>query len=230
MKNVIRINLIFLFFLVFSFAYGQTTRTVGNFNKVSASSSVKVKLIKSNEQKVEFKMTRGNEEDLITEVKNNKLIIKIKSSMFNWKSNGKANVKVYYTDLNSVEASAGATVKGDELIHAEEMNVEVSSGATVDVEVEAKNIDAEVSSGARLALEGSAEYGDFEVSSGGNLNAADMICDKVSAEASSGGNLKVHANKKLKADASSGGNIRYKGSAEHTNTDSGWSGSISRMK
>lgn len=230
MKNIVSVNFIFLFSLVFSVAYGQSIRNVGDFNKLSVSASVKVKLIKADEEKVEFKMTRGDEEDLITEVKNNKLIIKIKSGIMSWKSNAKANVKVYYTDLKSVEASAGSSVKAEELIYAKEMDVEVSSGAIADLEIESTRIDAEVSSGGRLVLEGSAEDGDFEVSSGGNLDASRMICDNVSADASSGGNMNVHVNKKLIADASSGGSIRYKGNVEFTDTDSGWSGSISRIK
>jgi len=230
MKNLMKVSFVFLISLSLSIANGQTTRTVDNFTKVSASTNVSVKLIKSDEQKIEFKMTGGDEKSFITKVKNNKLIIKIKSGMLNWSSKAKATVKVYYTELNEISASAGATIKSDELIYASEMNVDVSSGAVADLEIEAKTIDADVSSGGRILLEGSAENGDFDVSSGANLDASDMVCDNVDADASSGGTLKVHANKKLNADASSGGSIRYKGNVEYTNTDSGWSGKIKRIK
>jgi hypothetical protein len=188
-----------------------------------------VQLIKADKQKVEFKMITGDEKDLITVVKNNKLIIKIKSGMFSWNNNTKASVKVYYTTLSGIEASSGSSIKSDELIYTSKMDVEVSSGAAADLEIETENIDAEVSSGGRLLLEGSAETAEFEVSSGANLNASKMVCDNVSADASSGGQIEVHVNKKLKADASSGGSIRYKGTVEYTNTDSGWSGQIKRI-
>ena len=230
MKNLVKVSFVFLISVSLSVAYGQTTRTVGNFTKVSASTNVKVKLIKADEQRVEFKMTSGEEKSLITEVKNDKLIIKIKSGMLNWSSKAKASVKVYYTDLDEISASAGASIKSDELIYASDMDVDVSSGAVADLEVEAKTIEADVSSGGRILLEGSADKGDFDVSSGANLDASDMVCDIVTADASSGGNLKVHVNKKLTADASSGGSIRYKGTVEYANTDSGWSGKIKRMK
>lgn len=229
MKNLLRVSFVFLMSIGLATVYGQTTRNVDNFTKVSASTNVSVKLIKADEQKVEFKMTGGDEKSLITKVKNGKLIIKIKSGLMNWSSKAKAKVKVYYTELSEVSASAGATVKSDELIYTTDMTVDVSSGAVADLEVEAKKISADVSSGGRILLEGSADNGNFDVSSGANLDASDMICDNVTADASSGGSLKVHANKKLNADASSGGSIRYKGDVEYSNTDAGWSGEISRM-
>ncbi len=230
MKYLMKVSFVFFISLSLSIAYGQTTRSVGNFNKVSASTNVKVKLIKADKQSVSFKMISGDEENLITKVKNNKLIIKIKSGMLSWSNKSKASVNVYYTELDEISASAGASIKSDELIYATEIDVDVSSGAVADLEIEAKKINADVSSGGRILLEGSAENGDFDVSSGANLDASDMECDNVSADASSGGSLKIHVNKKLNADASSGGSIRYKGSVEYTNTDSGWSGQISRMK
>lgn len=229
MKNLIKTSLVFLFSIGLVVAHGQITRNVDDFTKISASTNVQVKLIKSDKQKVEIKMLSGDEESLITEVNNDKLIIKIKSGIFSWNNKSKALVKVYYTQLNGVEVSAGASVKSDDLIYTENMNVEVSSGAVADLEVEAENIDAEVSSGGRITLEGNAKTGDFEASSGANLDASKMICDNVSADVSSGARIDVHVDKKLNADASSGGAIRYKGKVEYTNSDSGWSGQIKRM-
>ncbi len=230
MKNIIKASFVFFVSLSFSIAYGQSVRNVDHFQKISASTSVKVKLIKSDVQKVEFKMIKGDAKNLVTKVKNKKLIIKTKSGTFNWGNNTKAAVKVYYTELDEIEASAGASIKAEELIFTEDMDVGVSSGAVIDIEVESESIDADASSGGKLLLEGSATRGDFDVSSGANLDASDMVCDNVSADASSGGHLKIHVNKKLSADASSGGSIRYKGNVEYADTDSGWSGKIKRIK
>lgn len=230
MKIIIKNSLLFVFVICLTPVFGQKTRTVSEFNAVSVATNVKVKLIPSDVQKVEFKMISGEEESLITKVKNNKLIIKIETGKFNWGSKAKANVKVYYTNLSSVEANAGASIKAEELIVTDEMEVDVTSGAVADLEVEARRVKAEVSSGGRILLEGSAEDGHFEVSSGASLNAKTMVCDNVRAEASSGGRLLVHADKKLNAEASSGGSIEYKGKAEYTNTDSGWSGQIRRIR
>ncbi|MEM9547423.1 MAG: head GIN domain-containing protein [Bacteroidota bacterium] len=229
MKNLIKATFVLLITLFAISTNGQTIRNVDSFNQLSASSSVKIKLIKSNEQKIEFKMTKGDESNLITEVKNGKLIVKIKSKMFSSNNNTKAAVKVYYTELNDVEASAGASIKAEEPINANEIDLEVSSGAVMDVEVKAQRVEAEASSGGRLLIEGSATNGEYEASSGANIDATLLICDNVNAEASSGGKMKVHANKKLNADASSGGSIRYKGDVDNVASDAGWSGKVKRI-
>jgi len=231
MKNIFRASLVFLISFSLSTLDGQTVREVGDFTEVSASTSVKVKLIKSNENKVEFKMTGGYEKSLVTEVKNDKLIIKIKhKGMFRGNNKTKAAVKVYYTDLEEISASAGASIKAEEPIEADEMEIEVSSGAVLDLEIVAGEIEAEASSGGRILLEGSAKDGKYEVNSGAHIDAMSMICDNVKAEANSGGHLKVYVNKKLNADASSGGSIRYKGDVDYVDSDSRRSGKIKRIK
>ncbi|MDF1697048.1 MAG: DUF2807 domain-containing protein [Saprospiraceae bacterium] len=230
MKNLVSALLVVFAITSISTVNGQSSRDIGNFDRIAVSTSVKVELIKSNTPNLEFKMLSGNEDHLITEVKNNTLIVKIKSGMFNGNNNSKASVKVYYTSLDGIKASAGSAIRSANTITSSSMDVDVSSGAKVDLEIETGTIEVEASSGAIASIDGSADKGMFEVSSGANINASDMECDHVSAEASSGGQIRVHANKKLTAEASSGGMIKYKGDADYTDTDAGRSGQIKRMK
>ena len=230
MKTLVKSTFILILVFAMNATYAQSVRNVDDFSRIKVSNSVKVKLIKSDQPKVEFKMITGDEEDLITKVKDGQLIVKLKSGKMSWSSKSKAAVKVYYTNLSGVDVNAGASVKSEELIKTEDMAVDVSSGANADLEVEAQTIDADVSSGGKIKLEGSAKSGNYDVSSGANLNAKLMICDYVDADVSSGGRMDVHANKKLNADASSGGSIRYTGDVENVDTDSGWSGQIKRMR
>ncbi len=218
--------LIFLFSVCSISIYGQV-RNIGNFTAIEASTNVAVKLIKADSPRIEFKMLRGNEKDLITKIKENKLIVKIDSDFGG--SKAQAQVKVYYTELKEISASAGASIKGEELIYADAMDVEASSGAYVDLEIEAKSINVDVSSGATMALEGTAVRGNFDSSSGSTLNAKRMICDHVSADASSGSTLKITANKSFDGDDSSGASIQYSGDVEASKSDAGWSGSIRKI-
>jgi len=218
-----------LFALLFTVSIDAQTREIGNFSGISASTSVSVKLVKADSPRIEYKMIKGSDSRLITKVKGNDLIVKIKSKIGSWNNSAQAKVIVYYTELDDISVSAGATVKSEEPIRAESMDVDVSSGSSADLEIIAHEIDADASSGATLKLEGSAKEGEFDASSGSTINAKNLICDYVDADVSSGATIKVHANKKLSADASSGGSIRYKGDATDTNIDKGWSGQISRM-
>ncbi len=217
-----------LFALFLTVSINAQTRQIGNFTGIRASTNVSVKLVKSDSPSIEYKMIKGDESTLITEVKGSNLIIKTKSR-FGRNNNSKAKVIVYYTELNDISVSASATVKSDEPIITDDMDINVSSAASADIEVIAESIDIDVSSAGTLKLEGRATKADYDASSGASINAKMMICDYVSADVSSGAKVSVHVNKKLNADASSGGSIKYKGDADDTRIDKGWSGQISRM-
>jgi hypothetical protein len=217
-----------LFALFISISISAQTRQIGNFTGIKVSTSVSVKLVKADAPKIEYKMIKGDDSALITEIKGDNLIVKTKSNFGNWK-NAQAKVIVYYTELNDISVSAGASLKGDGPIKAQEMDIDVSSGSSANLEVITQSLDVDASSGASLKLEGSAKKAEYDASSGSSIRAKMMICDYVNADVSSGATITVHVNKKLKADASSGGTIRYTGDADDTRIDKGWSGQISRM-
>ncbi|MFT6335208.1 MAG: hypothetical protein ACI86M_000085 [Saprospiraceae bacterium] len=217
-----------LFVLFISISINAQTRQIGNFTGIKVSSSVSVKLVKADYPKIEYKMIKGDESALITEIKGSNLIVKIKSN-FLGSNNTQAKVIVYYTELNDISVSAGASLKSDNPIRTQNMDIDVSSGSSADVEVIAQSVDLDASTAANVKLEGSAKKAKYDASSGSTINAKMMICDYVDADVSSGAKIKAHVNKKLNADASSGGSIRYTGDVDDTRIDKGWSGQISRM-
>ena len=77
-------------------------------------------------------------------------------------------------------------------------------------------------------LEGSANTLELEVSSAGEIDAYELACENVRAEASSAGSAKISVSKELNARASSGGSIRYRGTPTRTNTDSSSGGSVKK--
>ena len=227
MKNRISFLTMILFMFCSVLMIGQT-RDVGEFHGVHTSSSVVVTLVKASNTSIEYTMKKGSAESLITKVKNGILYVKIKSNKGNWGNNTQANVTVYYTELDDVSASAGSTLKSENTIVAKNMDIEVSSGATAKLDVEAREVEVEVSSGATLKLKGEADSGNFEASSGSTLNAYYFVTNDAEAEANSGASLSIHVNDTLEAEASSGASISYTGDVKNKKIDEGWSGSIKR--
>ncbi len=227
MKNQISFFAIIAFVLSSIFVIGQT-RDVGNFNAVHASTSVVVTLVKASSPSVEFTMKKGNPEQLITKVKNGTLYVKMKSGSDNWNNTTKADVTVYYTELDAIKASAGCTLTSDNTIKAREMDIGISSGSTAKLDIEATDVEVEVSSGATLILKGEAKKGNFEASSGATLNAYYFVTQDADVEANSGASLSIHVDDTLDAEASSGASISYTGDVKNKNIDAGWSGRIKR--
>ena len=230
MKNLISSFAVVALLFSSALLLGQT-RDVGNFDSVYSSTSVSVTLVKASAPSVEFTMKKGSARNLITEVKNGTLYVKTKSMTGNWSNNNtKADVTVYYTDLEEIRASAGCTVKSDNTIEANSMEIEVSSGSTAILDIKANKIKAEATSGSTLKLKGQAHKGNFEANSGATLNASRFVTEDAVAEASSGASLSIHVDNSFEAVANSGASIKYSGNVKNENVDTGWSGSIKRKK
>lgn len=206
-------------------AYSQT-RDLNSFNKIRVSGGIKVTLIKSSDSKADIDIKRGDYDDLITQVKGDVLTIKFKSKMLNWgNNNGKADIDLYYSTLESIDASAGCTIRGKDRIITDDMDIDVSSGSSVSVEVETRDLTVDVSSGATCSLSGSTNDQEVDVSSGASYRGREMSSKYTNVDVSSGSSATVWATEMLVADASSGASVRYKGNPKKKDLDSGkWSG------
>ena len=213
-------------FCLSEISYAQT-KSLSSFNSISTSGSVQVELIKGDNPKADYTIIKGNEEDLVIEVKGQELTVKIKSKMSMWnRSETKAKVTVYYQTLSGIDCSAGSSLKGDAEIVSTSMDIESSSGANCSIKVKSTDVNVDCSSGAKVSVSGSATAVNLDASSGARIDAVALMASDAIADVSSGASISLYASKKLNADASSGGSIKYKGSPEKTNIHSGISGSI----
>ena len=221
------------FFLSFFFvgfltivSFGQS-KSLSAFTSISTSGSVSVELIKGASPKAEYTILKGNEEDLIIEVNNGELFVKIKSKNKSWTGSGtKASVKVYYQTVNKIECSAGSSIAAYSEIDAASMEIGASSGANCQVKVKAKDLDVDASSGSKISISGTSKSAKYEASSGSKIDASANESETVNADVSSGANVTAYATKSITADASSGGSIKYKGNPETKNINTGMSGSV----
>ena len=216
---------------LFVISLSAQTRSLSNFNEIGVSGSITATLVKSNETKIDIKMIKGDEESLITEVEDGKLTVKFKKGLMNWNNNKKAEVTIYYKNLDEIDASAGCSVSSEEVVSGNSLDLDVSSGASVRLEVEGEMVDVDASSGATVTVKGSSERADIDASSGASVNAQYLEANHTSADVSSGASISCVAHKSIEAEASSGGSIKYKGDPAQKNIDVGKysGGSVSRM-
>lgn len=217
------------FLLTFSILYcfiglliGQKdSRDVSSFDGVDVSAGIEVLLVESNKNFVEVDVTKGELDELITEVDGSTLEIKWKSKRsWSWGNNNRsAKVIVHYTELNDLEASSGSSVKSAQTINSENFDVDVSSGASIKIDLDCSNLTVDVSSGASLTLEGNSDEQTANASSGASYRGENMISKVADVSCSSGASAKIHATKELSADVSSGGTIRYAGEPDVKDLD-----------
>ena len=91
-----------------------------------------------------------------------------------------------------------------------------------------RRISLEASSGADIDLRGGAETVELDVSSGADIDAQDLKAEDVTAEASSGGGIKIWAGNSISARASSGGDVEYWGNPKKTDIPKSVSGNVKK--
>lgn len=188
----------------------EDRNTANEFTKISAQEGLMVYVTQADEYAIRVEADE-NVIDLIgTDIRDGRLKIHAIENI------GRATKNIYVSmpKITSLKSSSGAHLSSENEITSNELIVDGSSGAHINLNVDTNEIDIDASSGANLKLRGSADETNIDASSGGNINAKNLETDYCDADASSGGNLSIHVKKNLDANASSGGNISYSGAAK----------------
>ena len=164
------------------------------------------------ENKVVVKADGSVIEDVVTETKNGILHIYLSGrKVFKFKSS--PDVYVTFSWINSIDASSGSEVIGQNPFMLDKLTVENSSGSTSGFEVECRDLEMRASSGSTIRLSGSALNLIAKSSSGSTIKSPDLKAVNANLEASSGATIHVGVSGELEASASSGGSITYYGEA-----------------
>jgi hypothetical protein len=115
--------------------------------------------------------------------------------------------------INSIYATSGSEVLGQNKFMIEKLSVHNSSGSSSNLELECRDLDLKASSGAEIKAKGSALNLIAGTSSGSSIRAKELKVIDANLEASSGASIDVHVSGQLVASASSGASIKYYGEA-----------------
>jgi hypothetical protein len=204
----------------------QERNVSSDFNKVRGSAGLDVYLTQGDENKIVVEADENLLEYIETEIENGKLKIRSTENI------GRAKAKkvyVTYTSLNTVEASSGADVIVNSVLKSENITLDASSGADLEVEVFAREVFAETSSGAEIKVSGKATSLKANASSGSELNARTLLVVNCNADASSGADITVNVKDQLDTETSSGGDIKYYGDPAAVSKNNSSTGSVRKM-
>jgi len=202
-------------------------RTVnGEFKNISVSNAIDLVIEQSDKTEITVEADDNLQKEIVTRVENGTLIIECKYSSFRNITTKTVTVKL--PAIHKIEASSASTVETDKVFLGEDITLEVSSAASMDMNIESDRISVDAGSGGSVNLEGKALSLSTSVSSGGSIDAEALMANDVNADASSGGTVSVRPILSLKAEASSGGNINYSGSPKTVEKSATSGGSVSK--
>ena len=179
-------KLLFTLALLVSFSsFGQINnafqeRYIENFENLMVSGNFNVEISDSIEGKILVKADDKIIDDIITEIKNNSLIIrKKKRSYLNRKDSYWKEVRIIIPQnpLRKISLSGSGEIFNTSILNTSNCNVVVSGSGKVDLSIKANTLDLDNSGSGTMVLRGFAEKIDINISGSGraNINCAEKI-------------------------------------------------------
>ncbi len=224
----------FLFILLVvasvSFAQHSEVRDVARFNKVSHGLSGTLYLTQGPNQKVELKGDRDDVEDVITEVRGDRLVIKMRSNRWgNWSGNNRVDIYLTVKDLEGLNLSGSGKVYGQNRIKSDFLELDVSGSGKMELEADADETDISISGSGKIELSGSGDESKISISGSGKVSAEQFEAKSYSIRISGSGSCRIHARESIDARISGSGSVYYKGDPRHVNSNSSGSGKVRKM-
>ncbi|HET8736026.1 MAG TPA: head GIN domain-containing protein [Pricia sp.] len=185
----------------------ETREITDEFTEVSVSEGLTVFVTQADAFHIGVEADENVIDLIATDIENGRLRIHARENI----GNATKKIHVSLPTVTALKSSSGAQLRTENTIEGDGIAIDGSSGAQMTLQLAADNLEMGASSGASLDISGDADRAQVDVSSGGNINAKDLQTKTCTANASSGGNLKIKVSESLMAEAGSGGNIGYSG-------------------
>jgi Putative auto-transporter adhesin, head GIN domain len=197
-------------------AFGQNTvketRNVKGFTKISYGISGNLQVRIGSEFSVVLEGEKGDLEEVLTDVSDGRLRIRMDNWRFNF--NEKVNAYVTLPVLTGLNVSgSGKAEILDPVRDADNINLSVSgSGKLVTEELVTDQVSCSISGSGDIVIgSGSADRGDISISGSGGYSGQNFEIDRLEISVSGSGDCYCKVGDSLKASVSGSGNITYKG-------------------
>lgn len=226
--KILFLSFLFLGFLMVNPAIAENEkRDVASFSEISLRISAKVYLKQGNNQSVEVAAKSSALEELITEVKDRKLIIRYKSNNFfrNSFNPGKVEIFVTVPEVDGLSVSGSGDIVAEDEIKTRILDLAISGSGKISIEdLQAERVKAAVSGSGDIEIEDGEVTDDLTVaiSGSGGVKAENLEAENVEVKISGSGNCSITSNGSLNARIAGSGNVYYKG---NPNVDSSVAGS-----
>ena len=126
-------------------------------------------------------------------------------------------VKVYYDNLNEIQASQGAVIISNEILKANALRLISNEGSIITLGLKVNTLTIRGNSGGEFKLSGNAKSQDIVMNSGAVFNGEKIKGEDVAVAVNAGGEAKVYATETISAKIRAGGNIKIYGNPKNRN-------------
>ena len=218
MKKLLSIALLF----VVGLSSAQTTKNLGDFSDVKVFDQITVELIHSTETKAEITGKRSGDVEFVN--KNGQLKIRMKLPKL--LKGEDIDVKLYYTNLNSVDVSEGASITSGKTFAQTEMSITAKEGGQIRLSLDLSKANVKSVTGGIIKLSGKATNLDASLGTGGILEAEALLTVQTKVGINAGGEADVNASELVDANIKAGGTVTIYGRPKQINKKTTLGGTI----
>lgn len=194
----------------------EQTRKVDPFSEISLRIGAKLHLEQGPKQNLEIVAKPSTMEEIITEVKDGKLIIRFPNKNYLWSTFTPGDITIYVTtpEINGLGVSGSGDIIAVDEIKSKIIDLAVSGSGNIRLsDLQAERVKTTISGSGDIVLAGTGVAEDLSVaiSGSGNLKGFDFVADDVTVKVAGSGNVDVTANKNLNVRLAGSGNVTYKG-------------------
>lgn len=208
MKTLIKV--VVLFITTVCLAQDPIEKTVGEFSELKVYDLIQVELVKSNVDKII--VTGKNAADVLLNNKNGTLKIKMKFEETFDGNNTK--VKLFYTNLDVIDANEGANIQSSDTIKQFEIDLNAQEGGKINVKLDVKYVNVRAVTGAEIMASGLAKQQDVSIYTGGNYDGKLLQTENTEVSIRAAGEAHVRASKNVDSKVRAGGDIFIYGNPE----------------
>lgn len=203
-----------------------TTVTTASYNAINTAGSMDFKLIKGKEGDISIKGDSNLIPYIITEVKNNALLVKIKKG-YNLKPTETIVITIPYESISAVSLAGSGDVENSGIIEANHFKVSLAGSGDIDLQIASKTIESTLAGSGDIELKGKTTNLTTTIAGSGDFDGDDLNSTNVDATVSGSGDISVHCNGELKVRISGSGDVKYSGNPTKKDTKISGSGSVS---
>jgi len=203
-------------FAVSSVSADNQERKLEAFSEISLRVPGKLYLSQGEKQQVEVNAKGSTLGDIITEVKDRKLVIRFPNKNYLWKDFEYGKIEIYITvpDIEVLNVSGSGDIIAEDKFDARILDMSVSGSGNVNFsELKADRVKVSISGSGDVKIAGNETATDLSatISGSGKLKAFDFPVQDVLVKVSGSGNCEVNAQSHLTVKVAGSGNVTYKG-------------------
>ncbi len=204
------------------------TRTTSDYDAIKCAGFMDFILVQGNEGNIKIEGEENLLDYIITEVKDNRLIVKVENGV-NLKTSWNKGIVITipFEDISYVSLAGSGDVWNKDVISEDDFKVSLAGSGDLNLKIKAENLDSSISGSGDITIVGNTNNLNTSVTGSGDFHGFDLDANNTEVSVTGSGDAKVVSKKILNAKVTGSGDIEYKGNPEKENTKVVGSGSIS---